>query len=77
MLVTRAISGDAEDTVAVMDSNAAREWLEADSIRIVEKPGPMLSYADSVQLPLKQEGNTQSEDHQSNPVKRYCLTSPA
>lgn len=46
MLITRAISGDAGATVAVMDLNAAREWLESDSINVVEKLGPKLAYID-------------------------------
>jgi CRP-like cAMP-binding protein len=46
MLVTKAISGEAGATVAVMDSDAARRWLEVDSIKIVERLGPKLAYAD-------------------------------
>jgi CRP-like cAMP-binding protein len=46
MLVTRAISGDAGASVAVMDSNAAKQWLEADSVSIVKKLGHRLAYAD-------------------------------
>jgi CRP-like cAMP-binding protein len=46
MLVAKAISGSAGATVAVMDFNAARKWLESDSIRVVEKLGPKLAYAD-------------------------------
>jgi CRP-like cAMP-binding protein len=46
MLVTRAISGNAGATVAVMDADSARDWLESDSIRIVKKLGPKLAHAD-------------------------------
>jgi CRP-like cAMP-binding protein len=46
MIVTRAISGDTGATVAVMDLDAARRWLKANSIRLVEKLGPRLAYAD-------------------------------
>jgi CRP-like cAMP-binding protein len=46
VLVTRAISGEAGATLAVVDFDAAREWLEADSTRVVEKFGPRLADAD-------------------------------
>ena len=46
MLVTRAVSGEAGAMVSVMDVDAARRWLEADSIKLVEKLGPRLVNAD-------------------------------
>jgi CRP-like cAMP-binding protein len=46
MLFTKAISGDAGATVAVMVSDAARDWLKADSITVIEKLGPRLFYTD-------------------------------
>jgi CRP-like cAMP-binding protein len=46
MLVTRAISGSAGATLAVIDVNDARRWLESDSIRVVEILCPKLAYAD-------------------------------
>jgi CRP-like cAMP-binding protein len=46
MLVTKAISGEAGATVAVMDVKAAKRWLESDSIPIVEKLGPRLAQSD-------------------------------
>jgi CRP-like cAMP-binding protein len=46
MLVTRAISGDAGATLSVMDFNAAKRWLESDSIRVIERLGPKLAYTD-------------------------------
>jgi CRP-like cAMP-binding protein len=46
MLVTRAISGSAGATLAVMDIDAAREWLKADAISVIERLGPKLAYAD-------------------------------
>jgi CRP-like cAMP-binding protein len=45
MLVTRAIAGDAGARLAVMNFNAANEWIKADSISVIERLGPVLAYA--------------------------------
>ena len=46
MLITKAISGEAGATVAVMDVDAARELLEANSVLAVEMLGPRLAKSD-------------------------------
>lgn len=46
MVVTRAITGQAGATVAVMDAEQARELIRANPVAVVEQLGPRLAAAD-------------------------------